>query len=247
MANKWREIWEKRDIDEDILKSGDHKTVYMALKVMNGFDSVKKEYGGGVGYDAFYEQYAEIKRELEFSAAGGGKKPGSIFEVGCGSGANLYLFERDGLSVGGIDYSKAGIETAAKVLEDPRELIYDEAVNLSPEVKYDMVLSNSVFSYFEDYGYASRVLEIMYEKTNDSIGIIDIHDIGRKEAFAAYRKEASEDYEKRYQDLPKLFYDRVFFLDFAVRHGMDIKFRQSNVKGYWNNDFVFNCFMWKRS
>ena len=246
MANKWREVWERRDIDKDILSSGDYKNVYLALKIMNGFDSVK-ELSGGVGYDAFYEQYVEIKRELEFSAAAEGKKPESIFEVGCGSGASLYLFQRDGLSVGGIDYSKAGIEISAKILQNPRELIYDEAVNLSSEVKYDMVLSNSVFSYFKDYGYASRVLEIMYEKANKSIGIIDIHDISRKEAFVAYRKKTSEDYEERYQDLPKLFYDRTFFLDFAVKHGMDIKFRQSKVKGYWNNDFVFNCFMWKRS
>ena len=33
MANKWREVWERRDIDKDILSSGDYKNVYLALKI----------------------------------------------------------------------------------------------------------------------------------------------------------------------------------------------------------------------
>lgn len=38
------------------------------------------------------------------------------------------------------------------------------AVNLSWDVRYDAVLSNSVFSYFDSYEYAEKVLEAMYKR-----------------------------------------------------------------------------------
>lgn len=244
MENKWRKVWEKRSVNEESLNSGEFKKVFLELKRINGFDSIG-ELSQGVGFDEYYGQYQEIKNELEYSSDHKVYPIKSLFEVGCGSGANLYLAEREGLSVGGIDYSKAEIEIAGKVLNGAQELICDEAANLSSETKYDAILSNSVFSYFQDYDYAKKVLDIMYDKAEHAIGIIDVHDIDKKEAFLQYRRSISEDYEERYQGLSKLFYDRSFFLDFAKEHQIDIKFKMSRMKGYWNNDFVFNCFLWK--
>ena len=51
----------------------------------------------------------------------------------------------------------------------------------------------------------------MYQKTAYSIGVIDIHDIEKREAFFAYRMTISPDYEERYKNLPKLFYKKEFF------------------------------------
>lgn len=128
---------------------------------------------------------------------------------------------------------------------DTEELICDEAINLSASIKYDAILSNSVFSYFRDYDYALQVLKIMYSKANYSIGIIDIHDIKKQDAFVEFRKKTVENYEEKYKELPKLFYDKKFFLDFADKYNMDIKFKKSNMKGYWNNEFVYHCFLMK--
>lgn len=155
----------------------------------------------------------------------------------------MYLFQNDGIEVGGIDYSEAEIEIAGEVLEHPRELTCDEAVRTSSEIKYDAVLSNSVFSYFESYEYATKVLEIMHAKANYSIGIVDIHDADKKEAFIEYRKKIIEDYEERYRELPKFFYEKTFFLEFAEQHDMSIRFTKPRMLNYWNNDYVFNCFM----
>ena len=83
----------------------------------------------------------------------------------------------------------------------------------------------------------------MYRKTKYSIGLVDIHDADKKEDFIAYRKQIIEDYEERYEGLPKFFYEKSFFSDFAKRHDMSIRFLQSGVRGYWNNDYVFNCFL----
>ena len=241
MESKWHEIWEKKSADENILRSGDKQSVFMELKRIAGWDAVKE----GVAYDQFYGQYIETKHELEFCAAEGRRPIRSIFEVGCGCGANLYLFQQDDIEVGGIDYSSAAIGIAGEVLKNPRELICDEAIHMSDEISYDAVLSNSVFSYFESYEYAREVLEKMYRKAEYSIGIIDIHDVTRKDAFIAYRKQVIEDYEERYRDLPKFFYEKQFFLNFADTHDMSIRFSKPGMQGYWNNDYVFNCFMIK--
>lgn len=135
---------------------------------------------------------------------------------------------------------------SAKIVLQSQELICDEAINLPTEMKYDAVFSNSVFSYFEGETYARHVLEKMYVKANYSIGLVDIHDVKRKEEFVAYRKRHVENYEERYRELPKLFYRKEFFEEFAADYNMDIAFVDSNVEGYWNNQFVFACFMYKK-
>lgn len=169
----------------------------------------------------------------------------SVFEVGCGSGANLYLFELDGIRSGGIDYSPNLINSAKQVLKSD-DLTCGEAVDLSTDLIYDSVFSMGVFSYFANEDYAYAVMEKMCKKAEHSIGIMDIHDVEKKEAFISYRKESIQDYETRYKDLPKYFYSKDFFLDFAVKHDMDIKFTSYDVDKYWNNEFVFNCYMYKR-
>lgn len=242
MKTKWHEIWEKRSADEKELSSGDTERVFLELKRIAGWDAT----GDMPTYEQFYNQYTEIRNELEFSALHQRRPLRSLFEVGCGCGANLYLFQVcGGIEIGGVDYSAAEIEIAEKVLQNPKELVCDEAINMTADIRYDAVLSNSVFSYFESYDYAEKVLETMYRKANYSIGIVDIHDAQKKEAFVEYRKAIIEDYEDRYRELPKFFYEKSFFLDFAEKHDMSIRFSRPAMKGYWNNDYVFNCFMMK--
>lgn len=243
MSNKWREIWENREINEAELYCGETKRVFLELKRIAGFDITSN----ALDYEQFYNQYIETKNELEFCAISKSRPIESIFELGCGCGANLFLFQKDKIEVGGIDYSGAEIEIARKILNNPKELICDEAVAAPTELKYDAVISNSVFSYFESYEYARKVLEIMYCKAKYSIGLIDIHDIKKKEAFIEFRKSIIEDYEERYEGLPKFFYDKAFFLDFAEQHDMSIRITQPKMRNYWNNDFVFNCFLIKNT
>lgn len=239
MNNKWKAIWEKRNGRFGQIDMTDCKAVFLELKRIDGFDVV----GGGITYEALIEQNAEIMRHLS--------KKGdihSIFDVGCGCGANLYLFKNDGLEIGGIDYSSTLIEIAQKVLEKDSvdELICGEAKDLPTEIKYDAVVSNSVFSYFESENYAEIVLDKMLRKSRVSIGLIDVHDISKKEAFTEYRRKVVENYDERYERLQKFFYKRVFFEEWAVKHNLEIEFDDSKVEGYWNNDFVFNVFFYKK-
>lgn len=238
MQNEWKTIWGKRTADEKILKTEDKKQIFLELKRSNGFDVVED----GLSYESLEGQ----KNEMENWLSGKGKqKINSIYEVGCGSGANLFLFEQDRIVCGGLDYSETLIESAKKVLQS-NDLLCKEAIDTPVNPQYDAVLSNSVFSYFKDEEYAYGVLEKMYQKTAYSIGLIDIHDAEKEQAFLAYRKTIIPDYEERYKNLPKFFYQKEFFEKFAKEHQMDICFTESHMKGYWNNEFIFNCYMYKK-
>ncbi len=137
------------------------------------------------------------------------------------------------------------INIAKKVIKSS-DLKCIEAINVSEIPKYDAVLSNSVFSYFPDFNYANTVLEKLFNKAQYVIGLIDIHDIEKKEGFINFRKANIKDYEIKYKNLNKLFYSKEFFRQFAQKHNMRIKFTKSTVDGYWNNEYVFNCYLYKQ-
>lgn len=237
MSNNWKSIWEKRSLNEEAFDSDDVNKLFLELKRADGFDVG----GGELSEEALLRQYEDIKQRLIKDAP---KPVKSVYEFGCGAGANLLLFERDGFTCGGIDYSGALTDIARKVLKT-KDITCSEAINAETEPKYDCILSNSVISYFPNTDYTLGVLEKMFGKTNYSIGLIDVHDIEKKEDFIAYRRKNIENYDEKYADLHKLFYGKEMFSDFARRHGMKIEFYKSAVENYWNNDFVFNCFMYK--
>ena len=54
-----------------------------------------------------------------------------------------------------------------------------------------------------------------------------------------------DDYEIKYKGLDKHFYSRDLFSDFADANNCSIVFEESDLDGYWNNDFVFNCYIYK--
>lgn len=168
-----------------------------------------------------------------------------FLRLAVGGGPNLYLFEKEGIQIGGLDYSNRLIGIAARVLREPRELICEEAVNLRCELKYDAVFSEGVFHYFESYEYAEKVMRAMYNKANQVIGVFDVLDKEKEEEFTQFRKELCEDYEEKYRELPKLFYKKSFFQEFAQKHDMSIEFMENYMNQYWNNNFTFGCVMRK--
>lgn len=231
----WKRIWNEKKAETQIILSGDEKAVLLELKRSNGFDI-----NGVLTFDAYYEQYEEFRNHLQK-----GRQIQSVYEIGCGSGANLYLFEKENYKCGGIDYS-AGLTAVARKVLRSTDILCADAEEVPTDICYDAVFSNAVFSYFDNIEYAERVLEKMYEKSSYSIGLMDIHDIEMKEEFIAYRRQIDKDYDIRYKNLPKLFYSKEFFVEFACRHHMDIDFLELNLRGYWNNQFGFSCYMYKK-
>ncbi len=195
---------------------------------------------GGLPLETFIGQDKQMRELLHLS-------PGkSVFEVGCGAGANLYLMQRDGIMVGGMDYSPPLVDTARTVLPDALELSCGEADRLSTERTYDAVFSAGVFSYFTGTDYARRVLTRMLEKSRGALGLLEVHDIEKEDAYHAFRRASIPDYDERYKGLDKLFYPRAFFEDFARKHDLTVTFPTVDMPSYWNTPFIFNCFMYRK-
>ena len=235
MGNKWKEIWNRRRPLTGGL-DGDWTHVFLELKRLNGYDVM----GGGIPLEAFLNFHAGLVELLELT-------PGkSVYEVGCGAGANMYLMQREGMIVGGSDYAEGQIETAHAVVPNAREMGAMEAADIPTEEKYDAVYSGGVFSYFPDHAYATRVLERMVEKSRYAIGITELHDRAKRQDYLAFRRANIPNYDERYEGLGRLFFRRSFFEEFAARHNLHLVMPPLELAEYWNNPFVFTCFMYRK-
>lgn len=238
--NNWKNIWEKRTIDRSVIQNEDVFLKFCELKRADGFDTnIEGEY-----YESFWNEWFGMYNEL--LANSHGKKINSVFEVGCGSGVNLYMFQQKvkGIKVAGIDYSSALVDIAKEVLKTDK-VYCDEAIKMDVKTKYDVVISDSVFQYFPDEKYGINVLQRMYEKANNALVISEIHDLDKKEECMQYRKQMYEGYEKKYEGLDKTFYSKTLFLNFADRYHCDIKFSPNRNPFYWNSNFIYNCYIYK--
>lgn len=39
---------------------------------------------------------------------------------------------------------------------------------------------------------------------------------------------------------------KEFFYDWAMKNNLEIEFHNSQVEGYWNNEFVFDVYIYKK-
>lgn len=226
----WKNIWSKKELISN------NDSVLSKLIAADGFDTGF----GTISEDDWisYSKYISNKLDIKYND--------SIFEVGCGSGAFLYNFYQNKNAVGGIDYSENLISIANDYLKDGH-FYCDEAINIDVKIKYDIVLSNSVFFYFSSLEYSQKVLEKMISKANKAIAILEISDNEYKHESLKVRKEnmTEEEYNERYEGLNHLYYDKQWFIDIAKRYNLKIEIEQQNIRNYKNNAYRFNVFLYK--
>lgn len=234
--NQWNKIWAGRS--SEIAISEDVFDMFCKLKKADGFDTQDVE---GY-YEAFFSEWNQMYDRIL-------KKAGNIssaYEVGCGSGVNLYLFQKlkQIKEVGGCDYSEALLAIAQKIIET-NDLKCEEADQIAEEPMYDIVLADSVFQYFQSADYGMNVLEKMWKKAKKAVVITEIHDEETKEEHLQYRRQCVENYDEKYRGLDKTFYTREMFLKFAERAGAKCELVKPQNDLYWNNRYVFDCYLTK--
>lgn len=234
--NEWNKIWENRTSDISI--SDDIFDMFCKLKKADGFDT--QDIDGY--YEAFFEEWHKMTERIEQNVG----NIASAYEVGCGSGVNLYLFQQLKKlgGVGGCDYSEAQIRLAHKVVK-AEDLYCMEADHISTEPKYDLILADSVFQYFQNPEYGMRVLEKMWEKANKIVVITEIHDEEKKEEHLNFRRQCVENYDEKYKGLDKTFYTKEMFQKFAEKTGAECQIVKPGNELYWNNKYVFDCYLIK--
>ena len=84
-----------------------------------------------------------------------------ILEVGCGSGAFLFPMYSSGANVFGIDYSSSLIKLCSKAMPLGTFNVSDAKDIPFADLFFDVIISNSVFQYFEGLDYAKKVVTKM--------------------------------------------------------------------------------------
>lgn len=222
----WHEIWNKRtmqglDQSEDVSLQD--------LIFADGFDTG----AGKINSDDWVRYIRVISENIDLA-------PGdSVFEIGCGSGAFLYVWYTEGHVVGGIDYSGNLISFAKKVMKG-MDFRVSEAIEVDTAEKYDIVLSNSVFQYFKDYTYAEKVIERMITKAEKTIAILEVPDLAKKEESETARRGGLPEYATHYKGLEHLYYEKGWFTRFSDKFGYKIEISDQDFNNYGNSRFRFN-------
>jgi trans-aconitate methyltransferase len=214
--------------------------MYCELKKADGFDVQTND-------DYYMDLYAQSTDVLDMINKYAGGVTDSVFEVGCGSGVNLYLWQKlyNAKRLGGVDYSEPLLKIARQIVPEA-DVLCMEAKNIDTEVKYNIVMSDSVFQYFSDASYGMEVLEKMLDKANRAVAVLEVHDLAQKEELIAYRKSMVSDYDERYRGLDKTFYSKDEMIELARRNNCEYHIVQPHNKSYWNNEYVFDFFMVKK-
>jgi trans-aconitate methyltransferase len=225
----WHEIWNRRVIyGQDQTKDPGLKDLLMA----DGFDTG----AGTLNSLKNWEEYiALISQKIDLAPED------SIFEIGCGSGAFLYLWFREGHRVGGVDYSENLVSLANQVMKG-MDFRVSEAIHVDTDEKFDIVVSNGVFHYFRDYAYAKEVVEKMMKKAKKTVAILEIPDLALKEESEKTRRAAlpEGEYDRKYRGLNHLHYEREWFTRFSDTFGCSIEIFDQEIKEYANSRFRFN-------
>lgn len=229
-SDKWIEIWNRRNL------SGQQISTLQNLIYLDGFDS-----GAGKINEQDWAQYIHYIRDII-----GIRETDSLFEVGCGSGAFLYLFFVEGHKVGGIDYSEPLIQKAKSTFT-AMDFSLNEASLLSTAEKYSVVISNGVFHYFPNFDYAQKVMEKMLSKAQKKIAILEVPDEALKTESENARRGMlpPEEYDKKYKGLEHMYFQREWFEKFALKHGCKCSISNQNINKYGNNHYRFNCILEK--
>ncbi len=238
--NNWKNIWNSKNVVNSIGEESEYE-YYCKLKKANGYDvAVENEeryfrsfYEGWI---SFYNKVLELTND----------EIKSVFEVGCGSGVNLYMFRNrlnKDAEFGGIDYSEPMVKSA-KISTGSDDFTCCGADEISVEPQYDIVFSEGVFQYFESLDYAETVIRKMICKAKKLVYIGELHDKKFETELLEYRRKTIENYDEKYSGLKKQFYERDWIVNIAEEYGKKVLFTSVDNPEYINGKYEFNCFIY---
>ena len=94
----------------------------------------------------------------------------------------------------------------------------------------------------------------MVNISNNKIAILDVCDMDKFEKYHSKRIEkfiaegfSKEEYEKKYEGLDHLFFEKKWFIELAKKYNLKINIMDQSYKNYGNSEFRFNVILEKIS
>ena len=225
LKNNWEKIWNNRDISKTIK----YKNVLEKLMYANGHIGKNKSINV-ISWKKYSKNIIKILSP---------EKKSSLFEVGCGSGALLYLLKGEYNDYGGCDYSKSLVSIASKYL-NKKKVFFQNAKQLTSSKKFDHVIASSVFEYLTPLEI-KKVLENMVNKSKKKILILEILNKSlNKQFLRKFKKKLSS-------KINYSFFDKKFFLDFAKKKNLKITFFSSLIPYSKQKKYRYNVLLSKKN
>lgn len=227
----WKMVWNNRSI-----KINKKSLLLEELIKANGFDTGVGDYNIK-DWDTL-TQFLAKKIDLNTTS--------KVFEIGCGSGAFLYsLKQHSGCTIYGIDYSQPLIKIAKDNI-DGEFRVCDAKDQWELEKKMDRIISHSVFNYFPDMEYVTKVIEnsFLNLKTGGMLALLDLNNDEKEKEYHDLRKKlyvTPEIYEKKYEAHSHLFFSINSIKRTLENIGFkNVKLFDNPCKNYFNSQFRFN-------
>ncbi|CBK75299.1 Methylase involved in ubiquinone/menaquinone biosynthesis [Butyrivibrio fibrisolvens 16/4] len=236
MTNKWESIWKGKSpnisVNDNVFDS------FVQLKRANGFDVL----ADGEYYQNFYSEFKQMVARINDNCG----TFESVYEIGCGSGVNLYLFNRlfSIEKLGGLDYSESLLKIAKEVVQSD-DLRCIDASSIDVKNKYDIILADSVFQYFTDAEKGYDIINKMCQKANKAVVVTEIHDEEFRKEHISFRRSMIENYDKLYSGLDKTYYNKETLIKYAKDRGYTCIIHKPLNDNYWNSRFVFDYYLIK--
>jgi len=171
-------------------------------------------------------------------------KNSEILEYGCGAGAFLSYWYGKKYRLYGIDYSKLLIKKCKKFFPKINLKVGEISAIDNFNTKFSLILTHSIFQYFDNYHYAkSLILKMLSKlKPEGSICILDVPDKNKEKMFIKKLKKkiGNEKYKMKYAKNKHLFYKKIFFRDLAKKNNLEIKIFKHNSKYNENSEYRYN-------
>ena len=166
--NDWRQVWSSRSPAEV------NGSVLAGLLESDGYDSPRARMAE-----------ADWRAHIVGWAGLLGLTPASsVFEVGCGAGAALYVLASMGMHVSGIDLAPSLVERAAKSIP-AGDFAVGDALDVPAEPQVNACLAVGVFLYFPSLDYAAEVVSRMATKSRRAVAVLDLPDQATKDETSA--------------------------------------------------------------
>lgn len=165
---------------------------------------------------------------------------GSIYEIGCGPGAHLYVLQSFGHAVGGLDVNEEFISFARNCLKNA-DFDHFEACAVPTDKKYDYILISNSINYFPSKEYVYQTLSKCVLKMNKGILLTEVND---SDYYDEYRKGLQHLNEQQrldelqgndfqsvddfYYHAERLSFDKSFFIRFARDFNLSITIQRTS-------------------
>jgi len=227
----WKNIWEQR------IKNSNIKLSDLSLKnsmILNGhYDGAAK-----IPISSWKKYGKKLKQKFKID------KSHTLFEVGCGSGAFLYLF-KNLKKIGGCDYSNNLTKYCKRLIPShSKNIIKKKSDEISISHKYDFVVSNSLLHYLDNISAKKTIIK-MIKKSSNKTFILDIPQKKFKKKYLLLRKKAMGAiiYNNKYKNLNHNFYTKTFFSKIAKDENCSYFFFKNYIDKHKQGKYRFNvCF-----